>query len=76
MIERYNHSFVSVSFSSIVELMVPLTWPADKESTDYVGQVESLQGYKEAIMGPNVLAKIKSFLWSLLAIHPMYDMIQ
>jgi hypothetical protein len=51
--------------------MVPLTWPADKESTDYAGQVESLRGYKEAIMGPLVLAQIKSFLWSLLAIHPM-----
>jgi hypothetical protein len=51
--------------------MVPLTWPADKETVDYAGQVESLRGYKEAIMGPQVLAQIKSFLWSLLAIHPM-----
>lgn len=58
-------------FFRIVELMVPLTWPADKESTDYAGQIESLRGYKEAIMEPHVLPQIKAFLWSLLAIHPM-----
>lgn len=52
--------------------MVPMTWPADKESTDYLGQIESLRSYKEAIMVPGVLDQIKSFLLSLLAIHPMY----
>lgn len=62
---------VRLHFHILVELMVPLTWPADKESTDYVGQIESLRSYKEAIMAPGVLDRIKSFLLSLLAINPM-----
>jgi hypothetical protein len=51
--------------------MVPLTWPADKESTDYAGQIDSLRGYKDAILAPGVLEQIKAFALSLLAIHPM-----
>ena len=50
---------------------MPLTWPVDKDSKDYAGQIESLRGYKEAIIDNNVVEKIKSYLFSLLAIHPM-----
>ena len=55
-----------------VELLVPLTWPAEKESKDFVGQLECLREYKEAFLQPGVVNKIMALLFYLLGINPMY----
>ncbi len=50
---------------------MPLTWPVDKDSKDFVGQLDYLREYKEAFLQPGVVTKIIQFLYHLLSIHPM-----
>ncbi|KAJ3183557.1 Topoisomerase 1-associated factor 1 [Gaertneriomyces sp. JEL0708] len=53
---------------AVIQIMVPLTWPLDMETTDVKGQLEHQREYKAALIGEGVLSAIMDQLVKTLSI--------